>query len=556
LLMLRKGSSQAAGYDRPVLHQQGDRHTMQILMRRRRRIVAGVLSGAVVATMAFASPAGASTTPAANNIIVGSGSSTTYSMMQALDTLFNSSLGCYMTQPSGTPQTYNFSCASNNSGDQVGEGYDDNPVNDVAFEQPALGSSAGIKQLEFGGTGNDGTCTPEPSCSSTTPTAVINFARSSRQFNGPLTSSPDYPGLNFVAYATDGVSAFTFPIVGSTQKACNTAKKNWTPSATVICPSNADAVSGSGATLTVADMTDIWNGTYKTWNAIPGFSTASSSGICVYTTQLSSGTEATWASALNFSSPTTLNAYVNSITSTTKPAGCKIPTGQTYGSSHTIFENSGKQIIQVGDEGNAIFFFSYGKFQVECVNPVTGNCADSKKNTPANLADLDGVVPSPTTILCTGSCTTPFPVVRDLFNAYSNGSYSPTSGQPGATEYGFPAATAATLNYVSEVGFLCKPQTDSPTSSTQVVDPVGGSGFRTEVDSVITSQGFIPFGLQTSEDQNPVDVSAETLLQAEDTSNTYTPNDPYINYGASKNSSLTDPAGYCEVWTTDGNPNP
>jgi hypothetical protein len=73
---------------------------------------------------------------------------------------------------------------------------------------------------------------------------------------------------------------------------------------------------------------------------------------------------------------------------------------------------------------------------------------------------------------------------------------------------------------------------------------------------VITSQGFIPFGLQTSEDQNPVDVSAETLLQAEDTSNTYTPNDPYINYGASKNSSLTDPAGYCEVWTTDGNPNP
>ena len=74
---------------------------MQRLMRRGRRVaVGGVLTGAMLAAMAVSGPAGASTTPAKNHILVGSGSSTTYDMMQALDTLFNDSLGCYMTQPS------------------------------------------------------------------------------------------------------------------------------------------------------------------------------------------------------------------------------------------------------------------------------------------------------------------------------------------------------------------------------------------------------------------------------------------------------------------------
>jgi hypothetical protein len=87
-----------------------------------------------MAAMAISSPAGASTTTAANHVILGSGSSTTYNMMQALDTLFNDSLGCYMTQPSGTTQTLDFSCASVNGGNQVGQGYTENPVNDVAAE--------------------------------------------------------------------------------------------------------------------------------------------------------------------------------------------------------------------------------------------------------------------------------------------------------------------------------------------------------------------------------------------------------------------------------------
>jgi hypothetical protein len=66
--------------------------------------------------MAIATPAGAQTGTAKNNIIVCSGSSTDYNMMHGMDTLFNDSLGCYMTQPSGTTQTLNFSCASDNEG--------------------------------------------------------------------------------------------------------------------------------------------------------------------------------------------------------------------------------------------------------------------------------------------------------------------------------------------------------------------------------------------------------------------------------------------------------
>ncbi|MGA2211488.1 MAG: substrate-binding domain-containing protein [Acidimicrobiales bacterium] len=486
---------------------------MQKLMRRRRRIVAGgVLSGAILATMAIAGPAGASTTPAANNVILGSGSSTTYNMMQALDTLFNDSLGCYMTQPSGTNQTLDFSCASNNEGNQVGEGYTENPINDVAAEEPALGSSAGIDQIEFGGTGNDGGGTAEP-------TAVVNYARSSRQFK-----TSDYPGLNFVAYATDGVSWFTMPKV------------------------NGKTSASSGVTnLTTTQLTDIWNGTDTKWNQVGGTST---SGICVYVAQLSSGTESTWATALGFSSPTTLNAYVNSITSTSKPAGCKIPTGETYGESHTIFENEGQSIVNVGDEGNAIFFFSYGKYQVECNKPKTAQCADNKPNTTTLLGAINGITPTAADILCGTGCSAQFPVTRDLFNVYSNGSFNSTVN----AQYGFPAATAATINYVSEIGFLCKPQTD--VSNKDVDNPSTGDWYHTDIANTISAQGFIPFPLQTAgQDINTVDTPASAVLAA-DGDTTYSPDDPITGSTTAANEAISNPEGYCQVWTTDGNTAP
>ncbi|MGO8874247.1 MAG: hypothetical protein ACLQNG_00560 [Acidimicrobiales bacterium] len=476
-------------------------------MRRGRRIaLGGVLSGALMAAMAISSPAGASTTTAANHVILGSGSSTTYNMMQALDTLFNDSLGCYMTQPSGTTQTLDFSCASVNGGNQVGQGYTENPVNDVAAEEPALGSSAGIDQVELGGPGVGATAT-----------AVVNYARSSRALK-----STDQPGLNFVSYATDGVSWLTFPEVNGKGTASAVVKS-----------------------LTLKDLTGIWNGTYKKWNQIPGYTkTAGDANICVYTAQLSSGTEATWASALITSgTPAELNAYVNSLTSA--PAGCKTPAHETYGQSHTIFENEAQDIVKNGDEANAIFFFSYGKYQVVCAKIRTGECDNSlsptgKKKTTVYLGEIDGVAPTVSSILCS-PCAAVFPVTRDLFNVYSNGSNtSPTTG--------FPAATPATINYVSEIGFLCKTQLN--TKAAKVADPSTGVWYHTEIANVISAQGFIPWPLQKHEDQGTIDTPAAAVLHAAGDS-TYAPNDPIIGNGTAHNEAISNPPGYCKVFTTD-----
>ena len=484
---------------------------MQKLMRRGRRVAAGgVLSGALIAVMAISSPAGASTTPAVNNVILGSGSSTTYNMMQALDTLFNDSLGCYMTQPSGTTQTLNFECASNNGGNQVGQGYTENPVNDVAAEEPALGSGAGIDQIEYGG--GPGTDPSDPA------TAVVNYARSSRALK-----STDSPGLNFVSYATDGVSWLTFPKV----KGKGTASANVT-------------------NLTLGDLTDIWNGTYKRWNQIPGYThTAGNANICVYVAQLSSGTEATWASALiSGGTPAELNAYVNSLTS--PPSGCKTPAGETYGQSHTIFENEAEDIVKNGDEANAIFFFSYGKYQVVCAAKTrAGSCDNNlpttgRKKTIVRLGKVDGVAPTVKSILCT-PCAAAFPIPRDLFNVYSNGSNTNVVS-------GFPAATPATINYVSEIGFLCKTQLN--TAGQRVLDPTTGVWYHTEIANVITAQGFIPWPKQAHEDQGTIDTPAGAVLKAEGDS-IYSQNDPVIGNGTANNEALSDPPGYCKVFTTD-----
>jgi ABC-type phosphate transport system substrate-binding protein len=469
----------------------------------------------MLAAMAVSGPAGASTTPAKNHILVGSGSSTTYDMMQALDTLFNDSLGCYMTQPSTLSQTLDFRCdlPRDNGGLQVGEGYTENPINDVSVQEPALGSSAGIAQIEYGGKGNDG----NPGIGGKPlPAAAVNYARSSRQFK-----TTDYPGLNFVAYATDGVSWLSFPKV----------KGKATPSSRV-------------KNLTTTQLTDIWSGKITNWDQVGG----TKGNICVYVANLSSGTVSTWATALGFTSTTTLAAYVDGLTKT--PAGCKSPKGETYAESHaSLPENEAQDVVKNGDEANSIFFFSYGKYQVLCVKTRTAQCDnDLGPSTTPYLGKVNGVAPTVASILCTGSCKTAFPIPRDLFNVYSNGSFSKNK------QFGFPAATPATINYVSEIGFLCKPQTD--TKKAHVNDPSTGIWYRREIANLISAQGFIPFPLQTKgQDINAVDRPASAVLKAA-SDTTYSPNDPIVAKGTRGNEKISNPAGYCQVWTTDGNTAP
>ena len=132
--------------------------------------------------------------------------------MIGMDSLFNQVPGCVITSgsvtgaPSKASQELNYACETNSGGttlEQVpGTAYLDNPINDVAVEEPPMGSSNGIAQLELGrnqantGIGTAFTTTSQQQVS------AINYARSSRD----PSSANDIQGLNFVAYAKDGVA--------------------------------------------------------------------------------------------------------------------------------------------------------------------------------------------------------------------------------------------------------------------------------------------------------------------------------------------------------------
>ena len=66
-----------------------------------------------------------------------------------------------------------------------------------------------------------------------------------------------------------------------------------------------------------------------------------------------------------------------------------------------------------------------------------------------------------------------FPITRGLYNIYNNSSAAVPSSQ-------------ATLNYVSEDGFLCKSSTATD------IDPQTGVSYRTEIENAINANGFFP----------------------------------------------------------------
>ncbi len=75
-----------------------------------------------------------------------------------------------------------------------------------------------------------------------------------------------------------------------------------------------------------------------------------------------------------------------------------------------------------------------------------------------------------------GSTGTPFPGDRLVYNVYADGSNSAN----------IATANPATMNAVSEDGFLCKPSAKSD------VDPNTGSTYLSEIDKVITGAGLLP----------------------------------------------------------------
>jgi hypothetical protein len=581
---------------------------------------AGLL-GACLGVAGFASPALATQSTGGNSgsapyDILQGGSATTYQMLQQLADIFNAAPGCDLAASSGTAQALDFGCpglngepgttlshpqtttvtgtvtkksttvtvssttgffandaVSDSSGavpagsvitsvtnattfviskkpktgapsdnitvtttPAVGEnGFtsfaQENPFNDALYEVPALGSSNGIQQLEDQGAHGVGAV----SKGSPINVAPLDLATSARA--PALTASGvtgDDKGLNFVAYAADGVDWIHWTSVSGAA----------TPSASVT-------------NLTTAQLTSIYKDqgctaggqtfTTPNWACYGG----SNAPIAIYIANAGAGVESTWVSLLGLTG--------------TFPFGNEDP-------NHVIFQNETSSILANHDQADAIFFFSFGRFETVCAtNPTFCSGASTSK---VALGQINSVKPSAKTIQAQlpGSTTVPFPGDTLLYNVYSNGS-NPS----------IPGTAPAALNAGSEDGFLCKP------SSSTDVDPNTGATYRSEINSTISAQGFFPLPLMVEDGQGattgvygttgtgiPHPAWSDGLSASayngtnegtspwnfpagdQDTDHSSvngTYNGVYDN-GVTVNNvtaSPTDPVGYCLTLTTDGN---
>jgi len=373
---------------------------------RRGRITVGVgmavVAGALTASSVFASGGGG---PTAESIL-GSGSDTTQFMMSQLDNLYLFSPGCaQIPTPSGPTAWLDFSCQSP---DPSGTVHTENYQHDQTHEAYFLGSSNGIKQLCTQGSAG---------------VATISFARSSR-----ASKSSDCAGLDFVAYALDGISW---------------EANNNSHSGEFNMNNQSGTCSGSGSgsftrfCLTQAQLQGIFvTCTITNWHQVGGQNVV----INPYTPQSGSGTRSTFDTFLGGSSDTCIN----------KRPG-------TYAATHIIPENANHAIAANGDTNNAIFPFSFGIWTVQVHNLNSWT-----------LGSIDKVSPSQTTI-ANGT----FPYTRNLYNVVCRACAAGVSD----TEV---------FNYAGPDGWICKLSTKHGN------DPVTGVNYRTEVANTIRANGFVP----------------------------------------------------------------
>jgi len=474
---------------------------MRMMLRRYRRgvIVTSTVIGSVLIALAMAVPAGASTVAASNFSLNGAGSNTTYTMMQQLSDLYNSAPGCNLLTASSANQELNYACANSYSTAAPGDenGYSltyspINPYNDVVWQEPALGSSNGIKELEL-----EGADTPPSPPNNLI--AASDFARSSR---AAVTagSSSDKAGLNFVAYAQDAVPWLFF------SKTAGAGACTATPASTV-----------PAAGLTTAQLAGIYEGTITNWKTVGG----GNAPIDVFIAQSGSGTEGTWATDLGLSGSFPYGGVTATATRLGLPA-----------SDFEIFENEVADIWKLNNAHatdkiacDSIFFFSYGKFTLLCPSGKCSGTPGQNAASVAKLGEIGGVKASKTTILDGAFATD-----RQLYNVYSDGSNSnlPFAGSPQ------PKEGQGVMNFVSTYGFLCSPTTHN------AVDPLSPTGatYGTEIDNIITANGFFPFKLGVEGDAGIA-----------------TPPDfTDAGYAAASPTPSGDD-GYCRVTTTDGDGN-
>ena len=348
--------------------------------------------------------------------------------------------GCDLTASTSVPASLDCGQSTTTAGAAGGEqGYNvsaENPYNDYSVEGPAIGSGNGANALTAAGTGS--------------PTQTVDFARASSAKGGST--------QNRVKYATDAVSWVTF----------NTVQGVKTPQAKIT-------------NLTTAQIQGIFQGT-----GVPGcvggqysnmdwfcLGAKTHSPIDVYMAQTGSGTYSTWQAFTGITSGTAGGG----VTGTGMEQG-----GGTVASHSNLFENQMSYISQQADAANAIYFFSLGKFTTNChgKNGKKVVCAGTHSNDYVTYGAINGISATESTVQGTGGgAGVTFPVVRGLYNNYNNASATVPSNQ-------------ATLNFVSEKGFLCKASTATD------INPYTGNSYRTDIENAIKAQGFFPLDVSGS----------------------------------------------------------
>jgi hypothetical protein len=347
----------------------------------------------------------------------------------------------------------------------------------------------------------------------------------------------------------------------------------------------------------------IYQGTYYDWAQVGA---SKSAPIVVFSAQEGSGTQSTWKTFLDNTigggssfDPTAATNPVNCTdpvaagTSATKavfPAsttltGCVGPIGSFENEASTMLSaTASEDPNNVSPAANGIFFYSFGKYSEQCAgvkskteyfDKSAGPVVNTKVNADCGglvlpsgyktaLGAVNGISANPQTILATSG--TEFPVDRFVYNVYSNGSDTTHPSQ---------AVTPATLNYVSEDGFICKPQTTdasdgSTVTTNRIIDPATGVWYHTEIFNTILAQGFIP--LTASASGTTVASVTDAAPQSEGSNDAYTllnatpAGQKYLNVNESgynavagtsfpttntSISSATNPIGYCSVVATD-----
>lgn len=291
------------------------------------------------------------------------------------------------------------------------------------------------------------------------------------------------------------------------------------------------------------------------WGQVKGTTTLSvavASGATTVTVASTSGMLA--GSKLTFGSgPTADSATVSSISGNTVTLTSGL--GHAHASGATVTFVTSEPASNPKIQADSVFFYSFGDYQHQCAEShgTVNECGGSAQN--GNNPSLGQITGAPTlgeTSILEGT----WPVDRYVYNVYSNGSNANITH----------AATTATLNYISEVGFLCKPQND------QITNPATGNTYNRDIQSVIEQQGFYPLSAGMTSgtvnqtpltDEGSVSHPAPTLIGPK-----YSPYDNMSGTGLVSSSSGNvignetasngDPSGFCLVSSTedDGSGNP